>query len=60
MPLWTPCFPVKRRHLVEERIANIGIPLDVSYFCCFNEFWRNGVMAELVGGGSVAVVVGVG
>ena len=56
--------------LVEERIANIGLHLDILAFCCFedfscvlNLFWifvslRTSllcIMVELAGGGSVAV-----
>ena len=61
------------RLLVKERIVNIGIPLDISGFCCFNDFlyleYFLGFgflpnqptvhMGELAGGGSAAVAVGV-
>ena len=61
-------FPVDCRLLAEERIAYIGIPLDVFAFCCFNDvlcFCVLGslqtsllcIMRELAGGGSVAVAV---
>ena len=33
-------FPVDWRLLVKGRIANIGILLDFSGFCCFNDFLR--------------------
>ena len=65
-------FPVDWRLLFEERIANIGIPLDVfGFFCRFDDFcaykfvWVSGslqtspIVGELAGGGSVAVAVGV-
>ena len=62
-------FPVNWRLLVKEPFANIGIPLDVSGFCCFNDFcvykkiWVLGslqtillcIMGELAGEGSVDV-----
>ena len=62
-------FPVDWRLLVEERIANIGIPLDILGFCCFKDFlrleifWVFGflrtsvlcIIGELAGGGSVDV-----
>ena len=40
VPSQKNCFPVDWRHLVEERIANIGIPLDISSFCRFDDFLR--------------------
>ena len=46
--------------LVKERIANIGIPLDifaVSIIFCITSLL--GIMRELAGGGSLAVAVGV-
>ena len=67
-------FPVYRRLLVEERIANIGIPLDVfvffvvsMIFCILKNFLGFGSLqtsllcklGELAGGGSVAVAVGI-
>ena len=39
VPLRKTGFPVDCRLLVEECIPNIGIPLDVSGFCCFNDFF---------------------
>ena len=34
-----PCFSVDLRLLVAERIANIGLPLNILVFCRFNDFW---------------------
>ena len=60
--------------MVEERIANIGIPLDIfffllfpCFFCVLKPIWVFGslrtsllcLIGELAGGGSVAVAVGV-
>ena len=48
--------------MVEERIANIGIPLDI-FFCQFNDFLHFDFLGEhnlgLAWGGSVAVAVSV-
>ena len=38
-PVWKPRFPVDWRLLVEERIANNGIPLDVFCCCRLDEFF---------------------
>ena len=71
---WKLRFPVDWRLLVEERIAYIGILLDVLlFFGRFDNFLRSDlirvlgslwtsllcIVAELTGGGSVAVAVGV-
>ena len=37
--VWKPLFPVDCTLLVKERIANIGIPLDISCFCHINNFF---------------------
>ena len=70
-----PHSPVDWKHLIEEHIDNIGIPLffflqvfAVSMtFCALNCFWVLGslqtsqlcIMGELAGGGSLAVAVAV-
>ena len=71
VPSRKPRFQLDRRLLVEERIANIGMPLDFFGFLLFQlffVFYFFGVfgslqakllciMGELVGAGSVAVAV---
>ena len=38
--VWKPRFPVDWRLFVEERFANIAIPLDIFEFCSFDTFLR--------------------
>ena len=60
------CFPEDWRLLVKERIANIGIPLDILGFLSF--LWVFGslrtsllsIMGELSGGGGTSEVPGMG
>ena len=65
-------FPVDWTLLVEELIANIGIPLDSSGFCRFDDFGSPFfpgfgsshtsilcILGELAGGGFMAVAVNV-
>ena len=73
VPLQKPRFSVNWRLLIEECIANIGIPLDFLCFCHFNDFWcfvifpgfwvlANSllcIMGELAGGWYVAVALAV-
>ena len=39
-PTWKPRFPMDKKPLVEGRIANFGIYLDVLTFCVFGAFFR--------------------
>ena len=39
--VWKPCFSVDWRLLVEERISNIGIPLDDLCFHCEARYGQN-------------------
>ena len=61
------------RLLVEEPNVNIGVPLDMFGFCCYNDSLRFEIfqvlgslrtsllciLEELAGGGSVAMAVGI-
>ena len=68
--IWKSRFPEDWRLLVEERIANIGIPLEVwvfavlHIFCVLKFFWVFGSLktmysGEVSRGGYIAVSVGV-
>ena len=72
--VWKPRFPVDWKLLVKERTANIGIPLYFQFFALSMNFyviiflflvlgsWKTNLLCllgEFVGGGSLAVGVGV-